>query len=96
MADTLNALFELFGALFVVLSIRKVYKDKVVRGISWLHCSFFAAWGYWNLYYYMAMNSPLSWWAGILLALTNTVYVVMLIYYTKRENPFKGVYRATF
>lgn len=85
-ADALNACFELAGAFFICFSIRKLWFDKKVRGISWIHVAFFAAWGWWNIIYYWAVNSPLSWWAGIAVTLVNTGYLAMLIYYTRTED----------
>ena len=83
MNDIINGLFEGFGTVFIMLSIVKLYHDKLVRGISWLHVGFFAAWGYWNLYYYPSLGQWLSFVGGIGITVANTIYLYMLIYYTK-------------
>lgn len=84
--DKINGTFELLGSVFIMLSIWKLYRDKLVRGISWWHVGFFSAWGYWNIYYYSSLDQWWSWSAGILLAFTNTAYLIMLLYYTKKEK----------
>jgi hypothetical protein len=40
-ADMINAAFETLGAPFIALSIIKLHREKQVRGISWVHASFF-------------------------------------------------------
>ena len=84
--DLINALFELGGAFAIAISVRKLYNDKLVRGISWLHVGFFMLWGAWNLYFYPSVNAPLSFYAGAVLCAVNTVYTLQLIYYTLKEK----------
>lgn len=80
--DLINSGFELFGALAITLSIMQVLRDKSVAGISWLHIAFFFSWGVWNLFYYPSVGSMWSFYAGIAVAVTNFVYLCLLIYYT--------------
>jgi hypothetical protein len=84
--DLINGLFESTGAFFILLSVLKLHRDKKVRGVHWLHTSFFAAWGYWNLYYYPHLGQWFSFWGGIGITVTNTVWVLQLIYYTRSER----------
>lgn len=42
--DFINGLFESLGSLFILVSIVKLNRDKKVRGVSWVHAGFFAAW----------------------------------------------------
>lgn len=84
--DLINGLFELGGAFAIAISIKKLYNDKLVRGISWLHVGFFALWGAWNLHFYPSVNAPLSFYAGAVLFAVNSVYVLQLIYYTLKEK----------
>ena len=50
--DQVNGLFELLGGLFISLTCIKLYKDKKVRGLSFVHIAYFTMWGYWNIHYY--------------------------------------------
>lgn len=84
--DMINATFELGGAFAIAFSVWKVYNDKIVRGISWAHVSFFFAWGMWNLYFYPSVDAPWSFYAGIVLATVNGIYTAQLIYYTRKER----------
>ena len=40
--DIVNGIFESCGSLFILTSIIKLYHDKKVRGVSWVHAGFFA------------------------------------------------------
>ena len=84
--DLVNGLYEFMGAPFICLSIVKLYKEKKVRGISWVHAGFFASWGYWNLYYYPHLNQWCSFIGGVFIVITNTIWLGQLIYYTKKEK----------
>lgn len=83
--DLLNACFEFLGSLFVLASVRKVKRDRMVAGVSWLHVAFFTAWGYWNCLYYPMVVQPLSFLAGVCLAFANTWWVSLLVRYSR--NP---------
>lgn len=85
-ADLFNGAFELGGTYFISRSIRKLHRDKIVRGIAWEQVAFWSIWGYWNIAYYWAAQSPFSWWAGLAVTTANTVYVSMLYYYVRREG----------
>ena len=86
MNDLINGLLETGGGLFILFSIVKLAQDKLVKGVSWLHVSFFTAWGYWNIYFYWALDLPYSWWGGILVTAMNTVWLAQLLYYRHREE----------
>lgn len=84
--DHVNSLFEFTGGLFLLLNVMHLYRHKVVRGVHWVSVSFFSAWGYWNLYYYPAIE---QWWsfagaAGV--AAANTAWLVLIIYYNWKER----------
>lgn len=85
-ADALNGAFELLGGFFILLSVFKLLRDKQVRGISWLTTAFFMAWGYWNLYYYPSLGQWLSFSGGVFIVATNTLWVILLIHYTRLER----------
>jgi len=84
--DILNGCYNFLGAPFVILSIIKLYKDKKVHGVSWLHVAFFSSWGYWNLYYYPHLNQWASFVGGLFLVLTNTFWLIQMIYYIRKEK----------
>lgn len=84
--DMVNGVFESLGAAFILLSVCKLAKEKLVRGISYWHISFFMVWGFWNLYYYPQLGQWFSVLGGALLVASNMVYVVQLIYYTYNER----------
>lgn len=83
--DLVNAVFEGAGGFFVYLSIRRLLRDKLVRGLDWKMLGFFTAWGCWNLFYYPHLDQWLSFAAGLGLVVTNAVYLVLVLYYTGKE-----------
>ena len=81
--DVTNGCFELLGGAFILFSVFKLINDKKVRGVSWIHVSYFTLWGYWNLYYYPHLG---QWWSligSIGVVVTNTLWVVLLVYYSR-------------
>jgi len=86
--DIVNGGFEILGAPFIILSIIKLHKEKVVRGVNWLHVGFFSLWGFWNLYYYPHLGQWVSFWGGVFLTLANTGWLVQLIYYSNKEGGY--------
>ena len=46
--DLITGLFETCGTGFISLSIIQLYREKIVRGVSWAHVAFFSTWGFWN------------------------------------------------
>lgn len=85
MADIINALFELLGGAFILLSIKKLHQEKRVAGVSWIHVSFFSVWGFWNLYYYPSLGQWYSFAGGIFIVLANSIWTAQLIYYSQKQ-----------
>ena len=81
--DITNACFELLATPFILLSIRRLYREKVVRGVSWVHIAFFSLWGVWNLYYYPHLGQWYSFVGGIGIVIFNSIWVGMMIRYSK-------------
>jgi len=73
--DHINALFELAGALFLIPSLVSAFRGRVVQGVHWLTPMFFWSWGMWNVFYYPSLDQWMSFCAGIVLALANTVWL---------------------
>lgn len=81
--DAVNGVFEIGGGMFVLLSVLQILKDKQVHGVHWLHVTFFASWGCWNLLYYPHLDQWLSFVGGIWLAAVNLVWVVLIVHYIR-------------
>lgn len=80
--DLINASFEVLAGGILTLNCWRLFKDKVVKGISPISVIFFTSWGVWNLYYYPYLSQPLSFWGGILVVGANGVWIVQMVYYT--------------
>lgn len=81
--DIINACFEFVAAFMLVRNCIFTYKAKTVTGVSILSTIFFASWGYWNIYYYPHLDQTLSFVAGILVTIVNSIWVGQMIYYHK-------------
>lgn len=79
--DLINGLFELLGSLVLWRNVRQLYVDKMIRGVHWTATGFFAAWGYWNLYYYPSLDQWWSFAGGCSIVLANTVWLGQMLYY---------------
>ena len=84
--DAINGTYEVLGAPFITLSIIKLYREKIVRGVNWMAVAFFASWGYWNLYYYFQLHQYCSWLGGMAIVVANTIWLIMMIYYIRKEK----------
>ena len=78
-----NGAFETAGGLFILLSVRRLLRDKKVRGVSMLPVIFFTAWGFWNLAYYPSLGQWWSFAGGIGIVLANTVWLGLMFLYRK-------------
>jgi len=85
-ADAVNGCFECVGGLLLWLNVRRLYRDKVFKGVSVVPTAFFMAWGYWNLYFYPAVDAPLSFFGGLVIVAANTVWLGQMVYYRKRRG----------
>lgn len=80
--DLVNGLLELAGAGFVGVSVRQLYIDKTVAGVSWYTPAFFSTCGWWNLYYYPGLE---QWWSlggSVGLVVANGAWMTLLLYYS--------------
>ena len=84
--DIINALFELFGGILLWKNVHQLHKDKEIKGVHWSPVMFLAAWGYWNLYYYPSLDQWFSFVAGINIVAANTVWVVQMLYYIRKNK----------
>ena len=83
--DIINALFELLGGFVIILSIRQIVADKQVKGVSWPHVGFFSLWGLWNLYFYPWAGAWFSFAGGMVIVVTNTIWLMLLIKYSRSK-----------
>lgn len=81
--DLINGLFEGFGGVLLWLNCRRLYRDKVFKGVSIVPTAFFMAWGYWNLFYYPHLDQWLSFTGGLLIVSANTFWVGQMAYYSR-------------
>ena len=84
MNDTINALFEIVGAVMVARNCLTLYRHKAVRGISILSTAFFTGWGLWNIYYYPSLGQLLSSLAAVALTFFNLIWEFQMIYYRSK------------
>lgn len=78
--DHLNALFELVGAGFLMLNVRRLLQDREVKGVSAWPAVFWSVWGFWNLYFYPAVGQFWSFAAGLLVAAANATWLSLALY----------------
>jgi len=86
MPDLVNAAFEAGAAAAVLNHCRVLYRDKLVRGVSVVSTAFFAAWGFWNLWYYPHLGQP---WSGALavgVCGANLLWIVLMVWYRDRDT----------
>ncbi len=84
--DLINGNFEFIAGILLWLNVRKIYRDKKIRGIHVFPTMFFALWGYWNLFYYPHLQQWISFIGGIMVVVPNTVWVILAIYYIQKEK----------
>lgn len=84
--DVGNGLFEAIGAVCIWANVRRLWLDRVVRGVDWRVTVFFWGWGVWNLFYYPALDQWFSAVAGGVLALGNSVWVVLHIWLSRKAR----------
>lgn len=89
-ADLINGTIELLAGFFVLNHCRVLYAHKQARGGSMLSVAFFTLWGIWNLYYYPALNQPLSFVGAVFIVAANALYMGMLVCYRSREAIYLG------
>lgn len=81
--DVINGSFELLGGLVIFQNVRRLLKDKQIRGVDWKVTAFFTAWGFWNLYYYPHLEQWFSFAGGVLIVLANVVWLALAIHYRR-------------
>lgn len=81
MMDMINGLFELLGSPFLFLHVRRVFKDKQVKGASMVACGFFTVWSVWNCVFYPSQGLWMSFYGGIPVLAMNLLWLYGMIKY---------------
>lgn len=84
--DAVNGSFELLAGIACGLHVRALWLSKRVQGVSITSFAFFAAWGYWNMFYYPQLGQWLSFYGGFAIVTMNTVWLVLAVTYTRRRR----------
>ena len=86
MYDQINGGFIFVAALFYVLNLFKLMKDKDVKGISKVSIIFFSFWNIWTLFFFLMVTE--FWWtigAYVLVSVLNVTYIILMIKYTRKK-----------
>jgi len=81
MPDVINGLFELAGAVFLLLNVARLRRDRAVRGVHWLPTGHFTAWGVWNLFYYPHLDQWFSFAGGLAIVCVNALWLGLVVWY---------------
>lgn len=84
--DLINAGWELGGAFLNALNIRAILQAKRVEGVHWGPFAFFAGFGLWNIYFYPAEGFTYSFIAGLVLVVTNLIWLALAWRYRKPRD----------
>ena len=84
--DLINGFLEFGGGCFLLKNVLQLYRDKSMKGVHWAPTLYFAAWGFWNLYYYPHLGQWVSVAGGIFLVAVNTFWFGQMIYYKNYER----------
>lgn len=80
-ADFINAIFEFGGFVMIAGNCVRLYRDRGFAGVTIPATAFFAIWGYWNLFYYPSLDQMWSVIAAGLVALMNTLWIVLMFWF---------------
>lgn len=92
--DKVNGAFEAFGAYAVWMNVRRLLRDRDVKGITWQYQGVFWLWGVWNVLYYPSLDQMFSFGAGVVLVLGNFVWLVIwikILHERRRAARFLGL-----
>jgi hypothetical protein len=74
--DIINGTFEAFGAWSVWANVKRLRKDRDVKGVVWQFTIVWWLWGVWNLVYYPLLSQFVSTAAGLVLVTGNAVWLI--------------------
>ncbi len=86
-SDLITTGFNLAAGAFVMLNVRRVWRDREVAGVSLWAVAFFTTWGLWNVaVFYPSVGCSASVVGGMGAFLSNTVYLVVLIHFRRKAR----------
>lgn len=89
--DLFNALFEIGGCFAVFLSVRRLYIDRSVKGVSPWTSVFFTSWGFYNLFYYPHLSQWLSFGGCFLTTFMNAAWLILyLVFRVQRARALRA------
>lgn len=77
--DFVNGMFELGGALLLLLNVRALYRHREIKGVHRGPTVFFTFWGMWNLFYYPHLGQWWSFAGGIAVVLVNLAWLLLIV-----------------
>jgi uncharacterized membrane protein YfcA len=86
LADLFNGLFECGAGFAAYLNCWRLFQDKEVKGIAVGSIVFFTLWGAYNLFFYPAKDLWWSFYGGLVVFSGNVLWIVLLIYYSRRKT----------
>lgn len=81
--DATNGAFEAIGGLMHWTNVMAIRRDQKVRGVNIAAFATFAAWGFWNLYYYPHLNQWASFAGGLIIVSANVCWVYFAWHYRR-------------
>ena len=84
--DGFNGILGVVATSTILITIYKLYKEKLVRGISIYQAGFFMCLSYWNIYYYLHLNQLFSFYSAFVLSIASTIWVIQIVYYNAKER----------
>lgn len=75
----MNGALELGGAGLTWLNVRRLWRDRRIRGVDWRIWIFFTVWGLWNMWYYPFLQQWASTAGGAVMVLANLVWISLAI-----------------
>jgi hypothetical protein len=85
--DHINAAFEGAAAIILWLNVRRLWRDRELKGVSVLPTCLYFVWCIWNLYYYAHLDQMLSWWAGWGVGAANLSWVCLALWFRRKATP---------
>jgi hypothetical protein len=79
--DLINAFFPFVGCLFVIINIRQMIKDKMMKGSHWLTPLFFYIGQAWGIFFCYSLNQWFSFIGSFMLLVCSIVWYLTMIYY---------------
>jgi hypothetical protein len=86
--DAINAGIEVLGTFMVLVSVRRLVRDKKVRGIAPSHVAYSVGSAWWFTYYYAHLDQWLSFAAAVAYTLVVSFWMLMMVVFFIREILF--------